>query len=86
MILIKDVWCGDIASMHPHVAYRDERRAACKKFYETMKLWKGNLPRDVWTKIRDEAIELFMDEWDAKGRAIGLLLLVTCVFPLSILF
>lgn len=72
--------------MTPHVAYRNERRAACMKFYKVTKLWKGNFPPDVWTKIRDEAMELFMEKWDAKGRALGLLLLVTCVFSLSILF
>ena len=52
--------------------YLNERRAACKNFYRVMKSWKRNLPLDIWTKIRDDAIERFMEEWDAKGRALGL--------------
>ena len=61
---------------YPSVIYRNERRQAMIDLYKYINLWKPQkpkLPLDVWTKICDLATELFMDEWDAKGRALGLL-------------
>jgi hypothetical protein len=60
---------------YPRVIYRNERRKAMIKHYKVTNLWKkeANLPVDVWKKICDEAMKRFMDEWDAKGRALGLL-------------
>jgi hypothetical protein len=60
---------------YPNVVYRNERRKAMIDFHKSMKSWKqeSKLPQSLWTKIYDEARELFMDEWDAKGRALGLL-------------
>jgi hypothetical protein len=67
-----------------NVQYRNERRAANKKFYKVLKLWKAKLPVDVWKNVSEHAMQLFMDEWDAKGRALGLLTMLTCAFCLHI--
>jgi hypothetical protein len=66
----------DPVENYPNVVYRNERRQAMIDFHKSMKLWKKKkptLPLDVWMDICDKARELFMDEWDAKGRALGLL-------------
>jgi hypothetical protein len=61
---------------YPRVIYRNERRAAMIQHHKSSNLWKKEanlLPVDVWKKICDEAMKRFTDEWDAKGRALGLL-------------
>ena len=73
----------------PNVAYRNDRRAACAMFFKVMQIWKKmkpTLPQDVWKKVYEEAIQSFMDEWDARGRALGLLAVVACTSFLSIFF